>query len=225
MTTEKQFIHPKIGEGVYLVRDIAKILRLDYEHVRRWIAGYWSGSLNQDIDYTFGEKGSKAVNFYSLIEFYTFFKLREAGLSTSEIRKLHNELSEKHHTPYPFATAREYYIEKRKKKNFVYYEHLGNLLKRGNDQPFFKFLDKFLDKVEFDESNLAARFFPLNNSRNIVVDPKHQFGQPTITGTNIKTQTIFNLYKGGEPIGNICNLYNLSSERVQDAIAFHKNAA
>jgi hypothetical protein len=59
---DKHHITPQIGEGIYLVKDIAKILHLDYEHVRRWIAGYWSSSLQEDYDYTFGEKGNKAIN-------------------------------------------------------------------------------------------------------------------------------------------------------------------
>src|SRR4028118_1376842 len=218
MTATVHSIQPKIGEGIFLVRDVAIILRLDYENVRRWIAGYWSGSLQEDYDYTFGEKGSKAINFYSLIEFYTFFKLREKGLSTTEIRKLHQTLEKDYNTPYPFAIARDYYIEKRKKKTFVYFSYLESLIKHDAKRQFsLQFVQDFLDKIEFDDNNVARRFFPLPNSKNVVVDPQHQFGQPTIAGTNIKTQVVFSLYKGGEPLGNICNLYDLPPEKVQDA--------
>jgi uncharacterized protein (DUF433 family) len=222
-------IEPKIGEGIYLVKDVSKILHLEYQKVYRWIVGYWSGSLNEDVNYIFGENDNRAINFYSLIEFYTFFKLREKGVSSTEIRRLHTELSAILKTKYPFAVAQEYFVENRKtpktKKTFVYYTYLDNLIKFDKKKQFsFSYMEKFLERIEFDENNLARRFFPLPNSKNVVVDPKHQFGQPVITGTNIKTQTIFNLYKGGESMDHISSLYNISLEKVRDAISF-QNAA
>jgi uncharacterized protein (DUF433 family) len=81
-----------------------------------------------------------------------------------------------------------------------------------------------LDKIEFDDNNLAKRFFPLTGSKNVVVDPKHQFGQPVISGTNIKTQTLFSLHKGGESLEDISALYNISLAKVKDAIAFQEAA-
>jgi len=219
-------IEPKLGDGIFLIKDVSKILHLDYNKVYRWIIGYWDGHLKEDFNYTFGQKGNKAINFYSLIEFYTFFKLREKGLSPHAIRKLHDEMIVVYKTPYPFAMAQDYFVEKRRKKAFVYYKYLESLIKSDKKHQFsLNFLEKFLERVEFDDNNLAKRFFPLENSRNIVVDPKHQFGQPTIAGTNIKTQSIYNLYKGGESYENICNLYDVDKSSVQDAVTFHKSVA
>jgi uncharacterized protein (DUF433 family) len=222
-------IKPQIGEGIYLVKDVSKILDLDYQKVYRWIVGYWSGSLNENVNYTFGENDNRAINFYSLIEFYTFFKLREKGVSSIEIRRLHTELSKTLKTNYPFAIAQDYNVENRKtektKKTFVYYTYLNTLIKFDKRKQFsFGFMEKFLERIEFDENNMAMRFFPMCNSKNVVVDPKHQFGQPVITGTNIKAQTLFNLYRGGESLQDISSLYNISLEKVKDAISF-QNAA
>ena len=218
-----------MGEGVYLVKDVSKILYLDYKKVYRWIVGYWAGNLDENVNYTFGENDNRAINFYSLIEFYTFFKLREKGISTIQIRELHTKLTKLLNTSYPFAIAQDYFVEnrktKKKKRKFVYYTYLSSLIKFDKKQQFsFDFMEKFLDKIEFDDNNLAIRYFPLQNSKNVVVDPKHQFGQPIITGTNIKTQTLFNLYQGGESLEDISSLYNISIDKVRDAIDF-QNAA
>lgn len=228
MTATKQnHIEPKLGEGIYLVKDVAKILNLDYELCRRWILGYWDGALKDNFSYVFGEKGNKAINFYSLIEFCTFYKLREKGIGAATIRKLHEDLSVEFNTPYPFAIAYDYYIEKRKQKKYVIIDLIDGLLKHdGKKKLYLKFyLADFLEKVEFGDNNVARRYFPLGKDKNVVVDPLHQFGQPIILGTNIKTQTIFSLHKGGETNENICILYDLPIEKVQDAISFHENAA
>lgn len=228
MTNEitKYQIHPRLGEGVYLSKDIAKILNLKTSLVRRWIVGYWSGDLDNRYSYTFGAGAERAINFLSLIEFYTFFKLRENGLSVDTLRKFHHQLSIQYNTPYPFATSRNYFTEKKNTKTFVYYDHLNSLI-RFDDKHQFKldFFKEFLEQVEFDDNNLAVRFYPLKNSRNVVVDPKHQLGQPTIKGTNLKTQTVFNLANAGESIENISLLYNVSIKEINDAIEYHKMAS
>lgn len=231
----KTTIEPRIGEGVYIIKDVSFILRLDYQKTYRWILGYWGdqrNSLDEQIDYTFGADGNKAINFYSLIEFYTFFRLRESGISASKIRQIHEELSVRYNTPYPFAKVRDFSIENRRSKDgftikkFVYYFDDNLIRLDGRSQLIFKgFIDKFLTKIEFDDENLAARFFPLPESRNVVVDPNHQFGQPIITGTNIKTSTIYNLFAAGERVEFIAELYDLSSNQVIDAINFYKDAA
>ena len=228
MSTDKQNIKVTLGEGIFLIKDVSSILNLEYEKVYRWIVGYWGNSLNSETNYTFGDDDNRAINFYSLIEFFTFFKLREKGASTIEIRKLHNELSKILKTPYPFAIAQDYYVDKKsKKKKFLYYRYLESLIRLDTKKQFlFDFIiDNFLDKIEFDENNFASKFFPLGKDRKVVVDPQHQFGQPTILGRNVKTQTIYSLHKGGETNDNISILYNLSIEQVEDAIIFHKKAA
>lgn len=225
MATDTHYIEPKIGEGIYLAKDVSKILKLDYNKTYRWMVGYWGSGLDENTQYTFGEVGNRAINFLSLIEFYTFFKLREKGISSVEIKKIHKTLSQLHNTKYPFAIAHEFYVENRKKRKFMYYEYLDNIIKHDKRRQFsLRFIERFLDKVEFDDDNIAVRFYPLTNSKNVVVDPKHQFGQPVVSGTNIKTQTIFSLYNGGESLEDIGNLYNISKSEVKDAIAFHKAA-
>jgi hypothetical protein len=74
MRTTIEHIEPKLGEGIYLVKDVAKILNIDYEKTYRWIVGYWGNSLQENVKYTFGDVGNRAINFYSLIEFYTFLR-------------------------------------------------------------------------------------------------------------------------------------------------------
>jgi len=229
VNTPISHIEPKIGEGIYLVKDVAKILGLDYQKTYRWIVGYWGSGLDENVQYTFGEVGNRAINFLSLIEFYTFFKLREKGLSSTQIKDLHHELSGIHNTNYPFAMTNDFYVEDRKTtkriKTFIYYRHLESLMKLHPKRQFsLNFVEAFLNKIEFNESNLAVRFFPLTSSRNVVVDPKHQFGQPIVTGTNIKTRTLFGLYSGGETLEDISSLYNISLDKVRDAIDFQRAA-
>lgn len=212
--------YPKIGEGVFLIRDVAEILYLPYSKVRHWLIEFWEGRFSEEYRYVLGGKENRSVNFYTLIEFYTFYQLRSKSLSSQKIQKYHERLSKELHTFYPFA--RTIHTDGRS----IWYEALGELIKvDGKKQLDMKhILSPFLDKIEFGADGLAEKYFPLNNSRSIVIDPKHQFGSPTISGTNIKAFTINEFYNSGESVDNICNLYAISEKQVLDAIQYYKRA-
>jgi len=213
-TTEITQISPKIGEGIYTKKDVSKILQLPYSKVSRWMDEFWD-------DYTFGIKGNKLVNFKTLIEFYTFFHLRENGFTSQKIKKIHSIIAKDLGTNYPFARK----IHTNKKD--IYYEQFDNLIKADRKKQFDikPLLIPFLNKIEFNDDDIADRYFPLENSKRIVVDPKLQFGQPTITGTGIKADIIDGFIKGGESKETICKLYHLNIEQVEDAILYFRQTA
>jgi uncharacterized protein (DUF433 family) len=220
MTTN---IEPKIGEGIFFTKDIAQIFNLDKNKVRRWLSGYW----DEHFKTTFGDGKNIAINFYSLIEFYIFYKLRESGISAQELKKAHGIIAEELNSPYPFACADAINFEKRKSKYFIWYEKQdGNVRVDGSHQISLLFIKQFVEKIDYDKNNMAAQFFPLGKDHEIVVDPKKQFGKPIIKGTRITTDTLYHLYLGGESIEAIGKLYNLAEKTVKDALYFHhKDAA
>lgn len=88
-----------------------------------------------------------------------------------------------------------------------------------------KFIKSFAHKLDFDNDNLANKFYPLGKAKSVVVDPSHQFGQPVIKNTNIFPQTIFNLHKAKETKKFIAESYEISLKQVNDAIEYCKIVA
>jgi uncharacterized protein (DUF433 family) len=207
-------LQPKVGEGIYTKRDVADILRLPYSKVSNWFDEFWD-------DYTFGIKGNKAINFYTLIEFYTFYHLRDLKISAQKIKKAHNIISKDLNTKYPFA--RKIYAHE---KHGIWYEELEQLIKADSKQQLYlkDLLLPFLSKIEFNNDNLAFRYFP-TEAKKVVVDPRFQYGQPTIAGTGIKANIINGFYEGGESKETICKLYDLTIEQVDDAILYYQQSA
>lgn len=212
---------PRLGEGIFLTSDVAEILQLPYSKVRRWIVELWDSRFAAQGTYSFGEDGNRAVNFYTLIEFYTFYQLRLKGVSAQKIQKAHKTISKEINTPYPFAT------NIRTDGKEIWYDYLDELVNaNGKQQLDIKsVLAPFLHKIEFGKNNLAELYFPLDKSKNVVVDPKKQFGQPTINGRNLRIDTIRKLYEGGEAKKNICFLYDLKNSEVEDALRYYKRAS
>lgn len=205
----------KLGEGIYLTSDVARILNLPYHKVYQCMRGFWQG-------YAFGKEGNRAVNFYSLIEFYIFYQCRQNGMSAQQFKKLHTRLSQTLKTRYPFAHHK---ISTDYKQFWA--EVDGNLVKADGKQQFdfLPLMANFLHNLSYGKNNMASQFFPLGKKVKVVVDPLYQFGQPVVSGTNIKTKSLFNLHLGGESLKTIGLLYNISEGKVRDAIKFHTIAA
>ncbi|MEO8087034.1 MAG: DUF433 domain-containing protein [Bacteroidota bacterium] len=214
----------ELGGGIFLVKDVADILGLKLSKVRRWLKEFWDNRFaTQFGKYSWGDDDNLAVNFYTLIEFIAFAKLREHGISAQRIQKFHCKLATQLNTPYPFAKTK--LLTDKKDVWFEYYNEVVKL--DGKNQiALKKILLPYLHKIEYDEVNsIALRYYPLGKTHKVVIDPDHQFGQPTIVGTNIKATVIFSLYKGKESRQNICHLYNLSKKQVDDAISYCKKIA
>ncbi len=224
MTFDKQNIFD-IGTGIYTIPDIASILRLPTAKVRRWMKEYWNEKFAQGEHNTFSQGSGKeqVTNFYTLIEFYTFYQLRLNGVSSDKINKAHEVLSNLYQTKYPFAKSNILTGS----KNIFFNHEDGELIEadKGLQITIKQVLEPFCKNIDFDLNSLATRFYPLGKNHNIVIDPQRQFGQPVIGDTNVLTETVFDLHRAGESSKVIANIFELTSKQVKDAIDFHLRAA
>ena len=223
---ESKFESARIGNGIYTAKDAALIFKIPYSKANYWFNWYLKkGKFNIDYQYHFAIRDKTAVNFLTLIEMYVFYTFKENGVKTKNILEAHNILSKQFQTPYPFAQE-DYYISG---KN-IYVSSKDQIVSADKKLQFVssEALIPYSKKINFGNDKLAHKFFPLETSKNIVVDPKHQFGQPTISGTNILAATIYDWHLGKEEDNFIAELYNISLESVRDAVKFctpHKVAA
>lgn len=214
-----------LGNGIYTVPDLALILQLPPKKVRRWLNDFYNDRLGKAYDgsYSWGEGRDKATNFLTLIEFYIFYKLREQSVSAGKILEAHQHMSKELNTAYPFASFQILADGKH-----ILYELEDDVwvhADKSNQIVIKRIIEGFFQKIDFSANNLAERFWPLGKQHDIVVDPHHQFGQPTIHGTNINAATIYSMYQSGEPKSTIGILYDLTEEQVNDAILFCKHKA
>lgn len=208
----------RIGDGIYTAKDASRIFKIPYSKVNYWFQWYLKkGKFKLDYQYHFAIKDTLAVNFLTLIEMYVFYTLKENGVKTSAILKAHSILSEKLKTPYPFAQEDYYSLG-----NKIYFGN-STQLASADEKVQFTFretLVPYSKKINFGENRLAHKFYPLGSSRSVVVDPSHQFGQPTITGTNILVATIYDWHLSKESNDFIAELYKIPVQSVVDAIDF-----
>lgn len=211
---------PEIGSGVYSVPDAAHILGFPIDKVRRWIKSYWENKFTADgTPYTWGEGRDRGFNFYTLVELIVIYALREKNVSFQKIISARSHLKKIIGVEYPFASK-----QIMSDGDKLFYQIDEDLLLDVNLKNQYSFKDivkPYCNKLDFDAiDKLAERFWPLGKDRNIVVDPKHRLGEPTISGTNISVAIIAGMAARGEDVETIANVYGLTARQVKDAIEF-----
>lgn len=219
------FHKQQLGTGIYTVPDISNFLSIPKYKVRRYLNDYWnerSGKkfFNETYSWSVDNK-IKAVNFYTLIELYTCFHLQSLGVSPKEILKSRASMIKDLNIPYPFASDK---ILSDGKK--IWFEFKDSIVKAdGSKQTeFVEFIREFANKIEFDSNKIAEKFWPAGKQSDVVINPRNQFGQPILNGTNINAEVIFSMYDSGEPIEAIGILYDITNKQVNDAISFYKKS-
>ncbi|MCY7361717.1 MAG: DUF433 domain-containing protein, partial [Ignavibacteria bacterium] len=108
----------------------------------------------------------------------------------------------------------------------IYYYFKDLMIQVGTKQlPLEKVIESFAEKIDFSGDDLASKYWPKGKSSSVVVDPKHQFRQPVINGTNINIEVINSMHESGEPESVIRSLYDLTNKEFNDVIKFYKTAA
>lgn len=211
-----------LGLGIYTLPDIAQIFRLPYHKVSRWIKDFWDKRLASDFQesYSWTDGKARAISFHTLIELFVFMELSNAGVKSKEILKAHIELSKLYKTKFPFATNK-IISSISTDGNKIYFHYKGEeLCLDGKKQFNLKFIQDFFKNIEFGSDELASRLWPLGKKGSVVLDPKHQFGQPILEGTNIVAESIYSSYKAGDKVKFISMIYDLSEKEVKDALKF-----
>jgi len=82
----------------------------------------------------------------------------------------------------------------------------------------------FSDRLNFEDATrfgFARRWYPRGKKGNIVIDPEISFGRPTLIGTGIPTNNIYDLYLGEDQnIEPVSNWFNIPVPQIESAVQF-----
>ncbi len=217
---------PKIGIGIYTASEIAQILRVPYRKVYTWMNKYWDGKLGKDYGsrYSWEHNGARSVSFHTFIEFYVMMRFSEAGVKPKQVLEAHAELVKLYNTAFPFALKEVLKGIKSDGKHVFLRTKEGIIELNGTKQFNLDLIQLFFVNLEFDQENLASRFWPIGKDKSILVDPERRFGHPVIDGKNIFPEIIFKHYNAGDPVAYIAHVYQISEEEVNHALEYCRAA-
>ncbi|MBA7524482.1 hypothetical protein ES705_16620 [subsurface metagenome] len=104
-------------------------------------------------------------------------------------------------------------------------EHISYELLSGCQGAMTEFVEQLGAQIDFHTvSRFPIRWYPVGREKLIVIDPFISFGRPTIDGTGINTETIFNMYIGEDKdIEKVGFRMNLNHNQIEAAVKFETN--
>ena len=98
------------------------------------------------------------------------------------------------------------------------------LINLATDQAeFSRIVEAFRKELEFSGSDIV--WWPLGKQRQIVVDPKRNFGQPTVARSGVPSQVLVRSLKANASSDLVARWYEVQPEEIRDAVEFEESLA
>jgi uncharacterized protein (DUF433 family) len=229
--------HPKLiylNTGIFSVPEAARLTRVSTGRIRRWLKGYrytsrkksyaspplWRGQLKPLDD-------KLALGFLDLIEVKFVDAFLKAGVSWDMIHKARDKAARRFpQVSHPFCTqkfvtdGREIFIELHKETGEPGLVDIVN-----SQQVFADILRPFLKELEFGDGNILERWWPLGKARGIAVDPRRNFGQPTVFQEGIPTRVLARSFQANGSAKEVARWYEVTPRAVEEAVEFEQKLA
>jgi uncharacterized protein (DUF433 family) len=220
-----------LNTGLYTVPEASRLTRVSVGKVRRWLKGYsfkigervhhsnavWQGEL-EPID------NKLALSFRDLLELRFVDAFIRAGVSWRAMRRAHAKAQEQLQTTHPFCSNR------------IATDGRSILLRQGEEDSdqalinlatdqaeFSRIVETFLKELEFSGSDII--WWPLGKQRHIVVDPRRNFGQPTVARSGVPSQVLARSVRANASQELVAKWYEVQPEEIRDAVEFEESLA
>jgi uncharacterized protein (DUF433 family) len=220
-----------LNAGLYTVPEAARLTRVSVGKIRRWLEGYdfrsgmsvrhsaavWEGEI-KPLD------NKLALSFRDLLELRFVDAFIRLGVSWRTMRRAHANAQQELKTTHPFCSRR---IETDGKNILLRQakedsdEALLNLV--THQREFSRIVQDFLKELEFSGDDII--WWPLGKERQIIVDPRRNFGQPTVVKSGVPATALARSVKANSSIDEVARWYEVQNDEVQDAVEFEESLA
>ena len=219
---------PRFEIGLYSLTEASRLARLPTTTLRNWVAGYRYPARGGVVEappvvHPLGN-GDPSLSFVNLVEVVTLAGFRQAGVSMQLVRRALDYAGRVMETKHPLATQRiltdgvDLFWEYQESQPDEV--HLVNITREGQ-KVFPETVMRYLQEMEWAPDLFVTRWWPGSKGANrglVVVDPRRGFGAPVVAGTGIRTEDVFQRFRGGESITDLTDEYGLTLDQIQAAI-------
>lgn len=211
------------GLGLYTPLQASAITGTTARELRRWLFGYKNneGILMPPLwDPMHSDAGEPLLAFSDLMELRVVKEFVRCGVPLRVIRASLDAARVVLGTDYPFTTFR--FLTDGKS---IFHEAL-NREKLLTDLPRRQLVFGHIIRpnlyagIEFNDRGMAKRWFPLKNSKAVVLDPEISFGRPSLTQYGIPTEVIAQAYKTESDKSLVATQFDITVAEVSASVKY-----
>jgi uncharacterized protein (DUF433 family) len=223
------------GVGMYSVREAALLTGTKPIEVQRWLFGYDFKTRDGDESSSpplwtteHAGKDIDAIGFHDLLELRFVKAFRRHGVSQQAIRVAASYAREIFKSSHPFTTKR-FRTDGRSIFGEVH-EKTGDpaLVDMVKRQDVFRSIVEpgLYTGIEFDLKGRAAKWYPANASKRVVLDPQLAFGAPIVVRGSVPTSVLSAAYIAeGRNADMVGRIYEVPRASVLAAVNFEQQLA
>jgi uncharacterized protein (DUF433 family) len=169
-------------------------------------------------------EGKFALGFRDLVEVRFVDAFVKAGVSWKTLRRAHQVAKAELETSHPFCSnrletdGRNILLRQASEDSD---QALLNLL--TNQREFTRIVQHFLKQLEFSKDNVV--WWPLGKDRQILLDPRRNFGQPTVAISGVPAATLARSVKVNESVDVVARWFEVRPDEVRDAVDYEESLA
>lgn len=215
---ESAFWRARLYVPNYHIREAAR-----YAHIAPQTVSSWHKPLSSNRRGTLSTKNKgAALSYLQLIEVAVVAKFRRAGVSLGKIRAAREYVSKQLEAEFPFA---EYRFKTDGKELWMDYAQIeadmGDskllLASKGGQLAWTDIIGR-LQEFEYEHEGLAVRWHVAGRDENVIIDPRIQFGAPSVEG--VATWAFRGRWEAGEELGDIADDFGVANSDVLAALRF-----
>lgn len=216
-------------DPLYTIPEAAHLAHVSTPTVKRWLFGYQTGASEMPPVFGEADRDDPMVSFLQLAEIIVASAFRHRKIKLEVIRSAHAKAQLETRIEYPFAAVRFESIgghilrlyDLENGTNFVDVppENSFEALDAPGNFTLPQIVMETMHTFEY-EHELAARWYPVANTKLIVVDPRYSAGIPTIAGRRVSANSVIKRFRAGLSISLIADDLLLTTEDVETIIRY-----
>lgn len=211
--------------GIYTIPEASRLTQVSPWRIRRWLKGYefksktgrhrspaiWQGEV-EPIE------RNMALGFHDLLEIRAVDAFLKAGVAWKTLRMAHSRAREMLNQNHPFCSNRF-----GTDGESIFIELRGAFWDAARLQRVFdRVIKPTLKNLDFVRRDEPERWWPRGREHLIALDPKRNFGQPSIFERGIPTRILANSLRANGSMEQVALWYETTVNAVQEAVDFEQ---
>lgn len=215
---------PLIGIGLYTPAEAEHLIGVPAQRIIRWLRGHAAHGKQYDplwIPQIQLGDGHVYLGFRDLMEMRVANAFIARGLSAQKVRRAIQIAKPLLREEHPLSTAK-FRTDGRSVFLQVLREDGSNVLIDlfKSQYAFKEVVERSLKNIEFDDSGIPARWWPLGKAAGIVVDPERSFGAPIETRSGVRASILAEAVDAEGSEEAAARVWDVPAVAVRRAVAF-----
>lgn len=215
----REFWRSRLFVPNYKIREAARYAHLSPQTVAKW---HTKPGANRRSTLSTKDKGA-ALSYLQLIEVAVVSSFRKAGVSLKKIKAAREYLAKQLEAEFPFASYKFKTDGKELWMDYAQFEAAAGdktllAASKGGQLAWSDIIGRLHEFDYEDDRGLAIRWHVAGRNENVIIDPRIQFGAPSVAG--VATWAFKGRWEAGEELDEIADDFGVANSDVLAALRF-----